>query len=237
MEQEKPMEDKMEKKIEEKTEKKKEEIMETPTQHVHDKKAVEQKKEVKVESKGDLETQKAETKEKEDAEHAGEKEKAQAEKKAKKEKKVVKKTEAVARGQDLGISKKHCMAILEFIRGRSINEAIMILERVLKKRQAVPFRGYEIPHRKGKGISEGRYPRNASREMIRILKSLQANASTFNVDLDKAVLSGKVNDASRPFKRGGSQRFKRVHVEVWVKEIAHAKKMGKKLEKPMEVKK
>jgi len=129
------------------------------------------------------------------------------------------------------------MAILEFIRGRRIDEAIMILERVLRKRQAIPFRGYEIPHRKGKGISEGRYPRNASKEMIRILKSLQANASTVNVDLDKAVLSGKVNDASRPFKRGGSQRFKRVHVEVWVKEVVQAKKMSKKLEKPMEVKK
>ncbi|GEM_PF-2771511 len=236
MEQEKPTEDNMDKKIEEKTEEKKV-VVETPKQHTPSKKDAGQDGEVKVESKGDLETQKAETKEKEDVEHAGEKEKAQAEKKAKKEKKVVKKTEAVARGHDLGISKKHCMAILEFIRGRRIDEAIMILERVLRKRQAIPFRGYEIPHRKGKGISEGRYPRNASKEMIRILKSLQANASTVNVDLDKAVLSGKVNDASRPFKRGGSQRFKRVHVEVWVKEVVQAKKMSKKLEKPMEVKK
>lgn len=232
MEQEKPIE----KKIEERAEEKKVELVETPKQHAHDKKSTEQEGGVKTEGKGELETQKIELKEKKDTEHADEKEKVQAEKKAKKEKKIVKKTEAVARGQDLGISKKHCMAILSFIRGRKIDEAIMILERVLKKRQAVPFRGYEIPHRKGKGISEGRYPRNASREMIRILKSLQANASTVNVDLDKAVLSGKVNDASRPFKRGGSQRFKRVHVEVWVKEIAQGKKMSKKLEKPMEVK-
>lgn len=148
----------------------------------------------------------------------------------KKEVKKIKKTEAVARGQDLSISKKHVMAILGFLKGRKIDEAIKILELVLKKRQAVPFRGYEIPHRKGKGISEGRYPRNASREMIKILKSLQANATMVNVDLDKAVLSGKANDASRPYKRGGSMRFKKTHVELWVKEIPKKKLKEKAME-------
>ncbi len=154
----------------------------------------------------------------------------------KEKKAAVKKTEAVVRGVDLGISKKHSMEIIRFIKGRTIEESLKILERVLQKKQAIPFRGYEIPHRKGKGISEGRYPRNASREFLKLLKSLRANASVVHVDLGKAVLSGKANDASRPFKRGGSQRFKRVHVEVWVKESAQ-KKMKKKTEKPMEAKK
>ncbi len=151
----------------------------------------------------------------------------------KKEEKKVKKTEAVARGRDLPVSKKHSMEIIRFIKGKKIDEAMLILQRVLKKKQAIPFRGYEIPHRKGKGISEGRYPRNASKAFIQLLKSLQANASIGNVDLDKAVLSGKANDASRPYKRGGSMRFKRTHVEVWIREPMEKKK----LEKSVEVKK
>ncbi len=170
-------------------------------------------------------------------ETAGAVDKKEERKESKKEKKIlVKKTEAVVRGNDLGISKKHSMEIIRHIKGKNIPRALAILERVLKKREAIPFRGYEIPHRKGKGISEGRYPRNASREFIKLLKNLQANASVVNVNLDQAVLSGKANDAARPFKRGGSQRFKRVHVELWVKEIPQ-KKITKKLEKPMEVKK
>jgi len=63
MEQEKPTEDNMDKKIEEKTEEKKV-VVETPKQHTPSKKDAGQDGEVKVESKGDLETQKAETKRK-----------------------------------------------------------------------------------------------------------------------------------------------------------------------------
>lgn len=155
----------------------------------------------------------------------------------KEKKAAVKKTEAVVRGVDLRISKKHSMEIIRFIKGRTIEKALKILEKVLQKKQAIPFKGYEIPHRKGKGISEGRYPRNASREFLKLLKSLRANASVVNVDLSKAVLFGKANDASRPFKRGGSQRFKRVHIELWIREIAREKEVKKKIEKPAEVKK
>jgi large subunit ribosomal protein L22 len=135
---------------------------------------------------------------------------------AKKEEKRAKRDEAVARGNNVGISKKHSMEIIRMIKGKGIDNAIEMLEEVVKMKRAVPFRGYEIPHKKG--MCEGRYPVTAAREILLILKSLKANAVMFSVELDKAVVSGKANDAARPFKRGGSQRFKRTNVELWVRE-------------------
>ena len=141
-----------------------------------------------------------------------------------KEKKTSKKKKsfAFARGKDLGISQKHSMAICRMIKGKRIQDAIKELELVLKMKKAVPMKG-EIPHRKGPGMMSGRYPQNASKEFINLLKGLDANARVLEIN-DPIISLAKADQASRPNRRFGSRRFKRTHVLIYATEFKQTKK-------------
>ena len=132
--------------------------------------------------------------------------------------KIIKKDEAIAKGLNIHASMKQCMFICRFIKGKSIDEAILDLEKVIKLKKIVPFTG-EIPHRKGK-IMSGRYPVNASKIFISLLKSLKGNIIANQMDLDKSKISfASSSYASRPSKRGGG-RFKRANIILKAKEAA-----------------
>lgn len=127
----------------------------------------------------------------------------------KEDKKITKKEKAVVDARDLPISKKHSMAICRYIRWKQIEPKITELQQVVKLKRAIPMKG-EVPHRHG-NIMSGRYPVNASKVFINLLKTLNANSQVNGIEnpiISKAV----ANDASRPFKRGGSARFKRTNV-------------------------
>ena len=128
------------------------------------------------------------------------------------EKTISKKSEAVVNGRNLKISTKHAVAVCDFIRGKDVDFAIAKLEEVGMMKRAIPMKG-EIPHRKGKMMS-GRYPQNASKEIIILLKSLKANALAHNLELEKLRLFCMANVASRPYRRFGRRRFKRSHVQI-----------------------
>ncbi len=132
--------------------------------------------------------------------------------------KVVKKDEAIALGKNLHASMKQCMYICKFIKKKSIDEAINYLQEVIKMKKLIPFKG-EIPHRHAEGIMSGRYPVNASKLMINILKGLKGNVLANQMDLDKAkIYYASASWASRPSKRGGG-RFKRTNVILKAKEM------------------
>ena len=123
-----------------------------------------------------------------------------------------KKTEAVVNGRDVRISNKHAIAICKFIKNKNIEEAIKKLEEVEKMKIAIPMQG-EIPHRKGK-IMSGRYPINAVKVFLMLLKSLKANAINNELELEKVKLASITNVASRPMKRFGQGKHKRAHVQI-----------------------
>ncbi len=132
-----------------------------------------------------------------------------------KDKDAKEKTEAIVNGKDLGISTKHAVAICNFIKGKNIDKAILILEDVAKLKKPVPMKG-EIPHRKG-NIMSGRYPVKASKVFIQLLKSLKSNAIAKGLEIENYIISCKANKASRPYRRFtrfGSRQFKRTHVEL-----------------------
>lgn len=133
------------------------------------------------------------------------------------EKKIVKKDQAIVRGLDLPISTKNAIYTCEFIKGKKIDEAIHLLESVLAKKIVLPMRG-EIPHRKGP-VSVGRWPEKSTKIFIKLLKSLNANAQVGGIE-NPYIFVGIPNQASRPHRRGGSQRFKRTHVLLIAKEKA-----------------
>jgi large subunit ribosomal protein L22 len=117
---------------------------------------------------------------------------------------------AIARGTSVPISTKHAIAICRFLKGRKINESIELLEKVIRQEEAIPFRA-EVPHKKG---IPARYPVNASQFFIKLLKSLAANASQKNMNLEIVRIHGNANLASRGHKPGriGRRKFKRTHV-------------------------
>jgi ribosomal protein L22 len=138
------------------------------------------------------------------------------EKPVKAEKKVIsKKNEAVVDGRDIGISKKHSMAICDYIRGKNIEPCIIYLEKVSRLETPLKMKG-EIPHRHGK-IMSGRYPVNACKAFIKLLKSLNGNSNVNQID-NPYIAVAVANDASRPFRKGGSMRFKRTNVVLIAKE-------------------
>lgn len=155
-----------------------------------------------------------------------------AEKKAEKkhEAKKVKKEEAVYRGSSLPISLKQSMAIGKFIRGKTIDGAVSMLQDVIKFKRPVPYVG-EIPHRDYPGVMSGRYPVTASKYFILALKSLKGNCLVNGMDLDKVrIFSTSPSWASRPQMRGGAT-FKRLNLVITAREIKQSKFDNKQKEK------
>jgi large subunit ribosomal protein L22 len=130
---------------------------------------------------------------------------------AKKKTDEKKKTEAVVNGRNLPVSLKHAIALCNFIRDRDIDRAIGLIEDASKMKIAVPMRG-EIPHRKG--MMSGRYPQKAAGIILKLLKSLKANAIVNELELEKYKIYCSPNSASRPYRRFGQGRFKRVHLTI-----------------------
>jgi len=142
---------------------------------------------------------------------------------------IIKKNEVVVNGISLPISTKYSVAICKFIKGKKIDRAIEDLEQVIAKKKAVPMKG-EIPHRKGKKMMSGRFPKKASENFIKLLRSLQANANNHNVD-EPIVAEAVANLASRPFGRFGRIRKKRTHVKIVAREKKSISKNKKSKEK------
>jgi large subunit ribosomal protein L22 len=140
--------------------------------------------------------------------------KTEEEKKKKETKTEKKKTskEAIIKGKDVPLSKKHCMAVCRMIRGKKLEKAMQLLEKAGRMEIAVPMKG-EIPHRKG-NIMSGRYPVTAIKQFIKMLKQLSANATNNDLDLEKGIIECNADQASRPYRRFGRMKFKRAHVTL-----------------------
>ena len=141
---------------------------------------------------------------------------------------VVKKEEAIAKGSNLPTSKKHCMYICAFIKNKSVDQSIKELTEVINMKRVIPFKG-EIPHRSAPGIMSGRYPVNASKQFIYLLKALKGNVIANGMELNKTRIHfASATWDSRPARRGGT-RFKRTFVLLKAKEHTYKEtKEGKK---------
>ena len=120
-------------------------------------------------------------------------------------------------GKDLSISTKKSVELSNFLRNKTTKQAKDVLERVINKKQAVPFRRFtmELAHRKG--IGPGRYPIKVSREFLRLIKELETNAQQKGLNASNLVLKRIIaNRASRPWHFGRQRRIKmkRTHIEI-----------------------
>ncbi len=190
--------------------------------HEHQEIKGEKQEEVKIEGRNAEEIKSGDIKVEEKKDDL--KEKQETKKGVKKEVKHPKKTEAFALGASLPISTKHSKEISRFISGKNPEEALELLEKAGAMKIVIPFRG-EIPHRRGKGMMSGRYPITAIGYFIRVLKSAIANASLHNVNVSNSKIHAIADMASRPYKRFGSERFKRTNIKIIIKEFEEKPKL------------
>jgi len=158
-----------------------------------------------------------------------EEKKGQEKKKPIQKKPVIKKTKAIVNSFNIPISTKHSTAICRFIKNKKIENAMADLEQVLIHKKTIPMKG-EIPHRKGKRIMSGRYPKKATEYFIKLLKNLLANANINELD-NPVITEAVANIGSRPFGRFGSIRKKRTHVKIKAEEKLISKEGEKKWKK------
>jgi ribosomal protein L22 len=136
--------------------------------------------------------------------------------------KKIKKDKAIIRGLGIPISSKQAFAICKFIKYKEVGHAIKELEEILLHKKALPMKG-EIPHRRGKGMMSGRYPKNALNEFVKLLKSLNSNANVNEIS-NPIISEAFANFASRPYGKFGRIRKKRTNVLI----VATEKKIGGK---------
>ncbi|MFP4567963.1 MAG: 50S ribosomal protein L22 [Candidatus Woesearchaeota archaeon] len=134
--------------------------------------------------------------------------------------------------KDAEISTKVSIEIANFLRGRTSVEAKVILERVLKKKQPIPFKRFTdgVGHRKGAGIAAGRFPEKASEVFLTIIKQCEANALAKGLSEDLRIVHLVPQRGSNTFRHGRQRRrtYKRTHLEIVLEEFEPVKVESKK---------
>jgi large subunit ribosomal protein L22 len=133
------------------------------------------------------------------------------------------------------ISHKHAREIAVAIKGRSIEKARELLENVIARKEAIPYRRYnnEVAHRSNirDGFFAGRFPKKASSEFLRILDNLESNAEYKGMDLDRLrIVSAAVHKGTklkrfqpRAMGRSSPKFDTLVHVEIVAEEATNSR--------------
>jgi len=131
------------------------------------------------------------------------------------EKNKIKKNEAIVKGVSVPISTKYAVNICRFIKNKSPENAIKDLELVLLHKKAIPMKG-EYAHKKGIKTG-GRYPKDASIRLIKIIKNLSSNAYVNGIE-NPIIFEAYANKAYRPRGNFGRWKRKRTNLVIKIKE-------------------
>ncbi len=150
--------------------------------------------------------------------------------------KIDKENMAYVAGVNLGISSKVSIELASWIRGKSVEKAKAMLERVIAMKEAVPYKRFnkDVGHKPG--IGPGRYPVKASQEFLGLIKSAESNAVDKGLNpADLFILHISADRAAQQWKYGRQRRrkAKRTHVKIVLKESGK-RSAPKAAEKPTE---
>ena len=136
---------------------------------------------------------------------------------------------AAARGNGLNISPKAAREVCKAIKGMDLEKAKSYLERVIEMNQAVPFKRHDgkVGHRRGKGISTGRYPVKTAAAILKVIESAGNNGEAIHIDIENwrilhiATSRGTSFESRFPRARGRATPKMResANVEVVLEEI------------------
>lgn len=139
-------------------------------------------------------------------------------------------------GRNLPISTKHVIEISNYIRNKSIQWAKKQLNLILDKKIAVPLKRFNKDSGHRPGMAAGSYPQKATKEILKLLTSLEGYAQHNNMDKNnlyiKAIMPNRAPSAFHPGRIRGIH-MKSTHLEI----IAAEKKKTEKKETKKETKK
>jgi len=125
---------------------------------------------------------------------------------------------ARAVGRDLAISTKKSIELCAFLRRKNVHKAKSILQDVITKKLAIPFKYFMggASHRPG-NMAGGKYPISTATAILGVLENAEANAqqkglSTANLHIVHIC----AQKAAEPYHAGRfrGRKMKRSHVEV-----------------------
>ncbi len=124
---------------------------------------------------------------------------------------------AHAVGISLPISPKQAVEICNYLKHRSIKSAKAIIARVREMKQAIPFKRFNKNVGHKPGIAAGRYPQHATREILKLIASAEANAHNKGI-IGELYISHMNAHRAPPQPRSGRTpgEAKRAHVEITV---------------------
>ena len=134
---------------------------------------------------------------------------------------------------DAPISPKEAAEVARELRGKMLEDAIKYLERVIKKKEAVPFRWYhgKVAHKRGLAakakVPMGRYPVKTAQYYLKLLNNVKANAEFKGLDAEKLKIVHIASHKGMTIKRWMPRAYgratpefeRRTHLEVIVMEV------------------
>ena len=136
---------------------------------------------------------------------------------------------AAARGIGLNISPKAAREVCKALKGMDLEKAKNYLGRVIDMDQAVPFKRHDgkVGHRRGKGMSTGRYPVKTAAAILKVIESAGNNGEAIHIDIENwrilhiATSRGTSFESRFPRARGRATPKMResANVEVVLEEI------------------
>jgi large subunit ribosomal protein L22 len=141
-------------------------------------------------------------------------------------------------GKSTPISTKQAIVISTWLRGMDVQKAKSYLSDVIKKKRAVPFTRFNhgIGHKTK--IGPGRYPMNASKEILELLKSVESNAQFKGMNTSNIIIAYmSASKAANTWHYGRQRRrqMKRTNITIILNEKA-PEKVEKKESKSTEEK-
>ena len=129
---------------------------------------------------------------------------------------------AKAKGIDLPVSRKHAIEVCNWIRGKSVAKSKDMLNSVIKKKAAVPFKRFnrDVGHRRGE-MASGRYPQKCCGYILKLIESAEANAQNKGLNVEGLYVKSLIPNKGTGVMRYGRRRgimAKRTHVEVMLEE-------------------
>lgn len=130
---------------------------------------------------------------------------------------------AKAMGRNLSVSTKQAIEICSFLRNKKLQAAKKVLQEVIAKRKAIPYRRFNSDTGHRKGMGPGRYPVSASTQMLKLIESAEANAQYRGLNTSNlSIVHICAHKAAGQWHYGRKRRrqMKRSHIEVILKETA-----------------
>ena len=133
---------------------------------------------------------------------------------------------AKAYGKELQISPKKSYEVCNMLRGKDVEKALNILDEVIEKKRAVPYRRYNKRVAHNKGVGPGGYPVKVAAKIKEIIEQAQSNAEEKGLDSENMMIiclaahraSPDKGYQSRAYGRSSPFDRKRTNLEVILQE-------------------